>query len=669
MLKRRKLSHKLYSQFGVMIVLTALMSVSTLFSLKREHALSSVTKRSQITQSNIEKAASLQSELREKRLTGTNAEKKALIKSWNATYATVTSEMLALQEAKGVPQEACESAKSIAVHSASYEALFRDFISILEGASTAVADCTSSETELASVLVQLEAHVTEAIKGATTIEEYQRLSTIYEAFSKFAISLQTQQVEASRTQIKVNLGQVGRFRQSMKDCRKAGNGFRQTIIGRSKMVEAYDELLIINQSYQRQFSDYLRLNREYIDNFKVMEKNKESLYRELEVFSEIINQKKDQIESTTMLTTNGLFALLVVVGLLFAFTSVRSTVGPLHAVINKLTTGAAQLVNASGEVSSASQALAEGATEQAAGLEESSASLSEVTAMTRQNADNATQAHTLATEARNHASTGTEAMERMGSAINDIKQSADETAKIIKVIDGIAFQTNLLALNASVEAARAGEAGKGFAVVAEEVRNLAMRSAEASRNTANLIQESVAKAQNGVKIASQVDSALSQIVDSVSKTSDLVNEIAEASKEQANGIDQISTAIEQMEGITQQNAASAEESASASGEMSMLSDDISLIVTDLECIIDGGVSSSSSSSSSSVLAPLPVEVMNTMDTDFEENDNHSSNSAMAFESENEFGMDHFEQPEKSITVSASAADLIPFDDEISDFND
>jgi methyl-accepting chemotaxis protein len=275
--------------------------------------------------------------------------------------------------------------------------------------------------------------------------------------------------------------------------------------------------------------------------------------------------------------------IAVVLGIVLSMGITR----PINRIVAGLREGAEQVASASSQVSSSSQSLAEGATEQAAGLEETSSSLEEMSSMTKQNADNAQQANTLAAEAKKAANNGSEAMGRMAGAIEDIKKSSDETAKIIKVIDEIAFQTNLLALNAAVEAARAGEAGKGFAVVAEEVRNLAMRSAEAAKNTSNLIEQSVNNSRNGVQICSEVQKALDEIVTSIGKTTDLVGEIAAASNEQAQGVDQINTAISQMDKVTQQNAANAEESASASEELSGQAESMNQIVDQLVALVNG----------------------------------------------------------------------------------
>lgn len=286
-------------------------------------------------------------------------------------------------------------------------------------------------------------------------------------------------------------------------------------------------------------------------------------------------------------------AMIVIEVIFFGILLTHKVIRPVKGIAAGLTAEASQLARTVNEISAFAQQLSENAGNQAASLEETSSSLEEMSAMTKQNADNAQQANTLASQAREAADTGTESMSRMSTAINDIQKSSDETAKIIKVIDEIAFQTNLLALNAAVEAARAGEAGKGFAVVAEEVRNLAMRSAEAAKNTSAMIEESVKNSKNGVEIAAEVGKILDEIVQGIGKTTDLVSEIATASQEQAQGIEQVNIAVNQMDKATQQNAANAEESASTSEELSAQAEQMSEVVNELVALVGGSITEDS----------------------------------------------------------------------------
>ncbi len=247
-----------------------------------------------------------------------------------------------------------------------------------------------------------------------------------------------------------------------------------------------------------------------------------------------------------------------------------------------------EVSSAAGEVSSASQSLAEGASEQAASIEETSASLEEMSSMTKQNADNASQADALMKDANKTIATANATMDRMTTSMTSITQSSEETQKIVKTIDEIAFQTNLLALNAAVEAARAGEAGAGFAVVADEVRNLAMRAADAARDTSNLIEESVRQIKEGADLVDVTNKAFDEVAVQAEKVTHLVGEIAAASTEQAQGIAQVNAAVGEMDRVVQQNAATAEESASASEEMNAQADQMKSTVSELVGYVEGG---------------------------------------------------------------------------------
>jgi len=264
---------------------------------------------------------------------------------------------------------------------------------------------------------------------------------------------------------------------------------------------------------------------------------------------------------------------------------------PLNRAIEGLTKGAEQVASASGQVASSSHQLSEGSSEQAASIEETSSSLEEMSSMTKQNADNANQADNLMKEANQVVSKANDSMSDLTVSMEDISKASQETSKIIKTIDEIAFQTNLLALNAAVEAARAGEAGAGFAVVANEVRNLAMRAADAAKNTAELIEGTVQKVKDGGELVATTNNAFAQVADSAAKVGELVGEIAAASKEQAQGIGQVNTAVTEMDKIVQQNAANAEESASASEEMHAQAEQMNGFVEDLIALVGGNAKS------------------------------------------------------------------------------
>jgi len=326
-----------------------------------------------------------------------------------------------------------------------------------------------------------------------------------------------------------------------------------------------------------------------------------------------------QVDGKT--ATNSLMMIVasvlgMAIGIAFGVTFGRKITAKLADVSSHLSQAAQEVAAASSQVAAASQTLADGASQQAASLQQTSASLEEVASLTRRNGESAESAQTLSTETRTAAEKGArrteemqgamesikQASDEMAVAIRDIKTSSDDVSKIIKTIDEIAFQTNILALNAAIEAARAGEAGAGFAVVAEEVRSLAARSAGAARETAQMIEASVAQSNRGVAVnekvvtqigeivtkSSGIRASLEHIVKKARETDTLISTIATASKEQTAGLQQINHAVSEMDKLTQNNAGEAEETASAAEELSAQSGELQTTVGALIAMVNGG---------------------------------------------------------------------------------
>ena len=361
-------------------------------------------------------------------------------------------------------------------------------------------------------------------------------------------------------------------------------------------------------------------------------------------FSRTLAEQSARLAAAGLYITLGVSLAALAIGIGLALTIVSSLNHMLSRMAGTLDAGSNEIAAAATQVSASSQSLAEGASEQAASLEETSASLEEIGSMTKRNSESAQSAQSLSSQTRSAAEEGaarTEEMQEamtaiqaasteMGSAIADIKASSDNVSKIIKTIDEIAFQTNILALNAAVEAARAGEAGMGFAVVAEEVRNLAQRSATAAKETAQMIEASVAQSARGVeaneKVTVQIDAvgrkskavreSLSDIVVKAREVDALVATIATASKEQSAGLEQISTAMTQMDQVTQTTAAGAEEAASAAEELNSQSAELRGAVESLVQLIHGRKGADAQARTEAAipfahttLAPVPVRTL------------------------------------------------------------
>ena len=297
---------------------------------------------------------------------------------------------------------------------------------------------------------------------------------------------------------------------------------------------------------------------------------------------------KDQSENQGTAGLVLFLATMIVAGTIVHLTIQRSISLPMAQAVSDLLEGASQIASAASQVASSSQSLAQGASEQTATIEETSSASTEINSMARQTTENSRNSAEAVARAQDGFEKANQSLAEMVSAMDGINASSQKISKIIKVIDEIAFQTNILALNAAVEAARAGEAGMGFAVVADEVRNLAQRCAQAAKDTADLIEESIQRSDGGRVKVDQVAVAIRAITAEASKVKELVDEISVGSVEQSNGIDQISRAITQMEQVTQSSAANAEESAAAAEELNAQAEHMKDVVSALRAMVDGG---------------------------------------------------------------------------------
>jgi len=310
--------------------------------------------------------------------------------------------------------------------------------------------------------------------------------------------------------------------------------------------------------------------------------------REQEALQSDLETVKTRTASVRIMVFGGVLIAFVVAG--FAVRSMISANRALWTHAQELRDGTEHVVAAAGQVATSAQGLSQASTHQAASLQETSASMEEMASMTRKNAENAIQAAELTTDVAQQVRSANDALSGMVTSMTAIRESSNKVAKIIKVIDEIAFQTNILALNAAVEAARAGEAGMGFAVVAGEVRNLAQRSAQAAKDTASLLEESIARSQEGTGRVEQVATSIAAITDNVARVKGMVEEVRQASGQQAQGIDQVTQAIAQMESVTQTTAATAEESAAASEELNAQAEQSMAVVRRLETLVSGRAS-------------------------------------------------------------------------------
>ncbi|MEN6309330.1 MAG: methyl-accepting chemotaxis protein [Anaerohalosphaeraceae bacterium] len=590
-MKAMKLSSKLWAGFGLMVTISAILGVVGWRSLTQVRSIAQLDEQANLVLDEMTQCEKLQKDFAIYKFDKIEGDKTAA-DLWQEKFKTFSDTLTQTASNSQLDKEARQKIESAKGELSAYKTTFESYVAAQKNKDQGFADwgkigwdITQNVNEAHDNVIAPNIEKAVAEKNAESLTKWEHLGTalkegIVENFLLTRITAIYLVATNADAQWEAYQKQQGKLNEALA-------GWQQQVGDLPELAQPAQKLsehLALYQQAGKTYYEGILTQRQAIQSLR---STAVKIADDITLVSEHLSKTMNQVIATSNFIFVGFAASGILAGILLAFLITRSIVKPINRSIQSLNEASDQVASASTQISSASQSLAQGATEQAAGLEETSSSLEEMASMTKQNADNATQANTLAFEARKAADNGAEAMGRMTQAINDIQKSSDETAKIIKVIDEIAFQTNLLALNAAVEAARAGEAGKGFAVVAEEVRNLAMRSAEAAKNTARMIEESVNNSRNGVQISGQVKAALDEIVQGISKTTDLVGEIAAASKEQAQGIDQINTAVSQMDKVTQQNAANAEESASASEELNAQAFSMKEIVASLDGLING----------------------------------------------------------------------------------
>lgn len=380
-----------------------------------------------------------------------------------------------------------------------------------------------------------------------------------------------------------------KFHAAFKNCEKVKEELATAInvMKDEELVEAYNVIHRELTGYGKSFDNLFSLWRENNEISKQMLLKGD---RAIEIAQNIqVNAESGMVGAKDLMIAimTILLGIGIIAGLGMAFFITRSISKALHRIIDHLTEGAEQVASASNQISSASQQLAEGSSHQASSLEEMAASMEEIASMSKQNAEHAAEAVTVGKATADSMARSHKSLMSTDECMKMISTDGEKTAKIVKTIDEIAFQINLLALNAAVEAARAGEAGAGFAVVAEEVRNLAIRSAEAARDTSDLIGSTLEHITEGTETVKHTMEEFYQMGEDGKKVTSFLHEINAASNEQSGGIEQLNIGVQQMEKVTQQTAANAEESASASEEMSAQADGLKDVVRELTKMVGG----------------------------------------------------------------------------------